>query len=109
MNKELIKKYKKEFDYWLNDGDVIWKSQGGTWRSVNDINCFRLGSVHNSAQVATIVINDKYAELRKAQTEGKIIQYKTNNSNWTDYVDIQGNPCSIFGTGGIYNYRIKPE
>ena len=23
MNKELIKKYKDEFDYWLNGGDVV--------------------------------------------------------------------------------------
>ena len=31
MNKELIKKYKKEFDYWMEGVDIITKFKVGDW------------------------------------------------------------------------------
>ena len=117
MNKELIKKYKKEFNSWLENIDVIWKSKGGTFRSISDINCFDLRRVSDSSMVSYIIINDEYVELRKALTEGKTIQFydvveqhETNPSldvyGWRDFKSFKPNSSFTFP---IDKYRIKED
>ena len=115
MNKELIKKYRKEFNSWLNDIDVIWKSKGGTFRSISDINCFNLRTVSDSSMVSYIIINDEYVELRKALIDGKTIQvydvieqHEVDPSldvyGWKDFKSFK--PDSLF-TFAVDRYMVK--
>ncbi len=71
LNKKLIKKYKAEFDYWLNGGlvygysEVIkdWYKLDTIWENKNKMNLI-------------IIMDDEYVEFRKALAEGKEIQLK---------------------------------
>ena len=48
------------------------------------------------------IVNDKYAELRKAYTEGKIIEYRYGISEWKKLSNPSWN-------SKIESYRIKPD
>ena len=104
MNKKLIKKYKKEFDYWLEGGDIIAKFKNGGWvKSSPNIDF----SWAVPEQVLAIVIDDEYVEFRKALAEGKTIQhYNTIHTphKWTDVIYKD----TIKFSDNI-SYRIKPE
>ena len=102
MNKELIKKYKHEFDHWLNEGSVLINSDLG-WCPIAKEFAWSC----NISVDALFVINDEYVELRKALAEGKTIQH--NNSylysmkeNW---IDLK----SCFFPAPVKTYRIKPD
>ena len=107
MNKQLINKYKPEFDHWLNDGSILVKyvnknqAESGykDWHEDND--------VFESNLDYLIIINDQYSIYRKALAEGKTIQH--NNSylysmkeNW---IDLK----SCFFPAPVKTYRIKPD
>lgn len=98
MNKELIKKYKTEFDHWLKEGKLLYNC-GQSW--IECLKSFRWDNdVRNDLQ---FIINDEYVEFRKAIAEGKTIQ--VNNlfdESWTDIKDVKF-------TGNVKMYRIKPE
>lgn len=102
MNKELIKKYKAEFNYWLNGGEVLFF----TWKWYNSKD--NPGTTFNHSEPEKIkhyIINDEYVEFRKALAEGKTVQYYVDGfAGWQD-VDSIGN----HGISGKNNYRIKPE
>lgn len=110
MNKELIIKYKAEFDHWLAGGqlryttnyhnDFHWNpwslgddDEAGMWSAV-DIDC--------------IVINDEYVEFRKALAESKKLQfydkYKWDTETWDDL--NYTNPSFAFSPD--LQYRVKP-
>ena len=98
MNKELINKYKTEFDHWLNGGSVLINSDLGwcpiatefTWSCNISVN-------------ALLVINDEYSEFRKALAEGKIVQYLGQYSNvWHEVPEPNFNLHPTC-------YRIKPD
>lgn len=104
MNKELILKYKTEFDHWLNGGKLRHKAYG-KWEQTNNIWSCR------TADIAAVVIDDQYVEFRKALAEGKTIQIAGLNPKAhptiykNSYVDM---------TGGLFDkaielYRIKEE
>lgn len=107
MNKELIKKYKTEFDYWLNDGDIIVIFTNGSWIKGSlfdwvkkDLDC----------DIKYIVINDEYVEFRKVIAEGKTVQcnrsygeFFMNPPIWED-ISIQ-----ILNNFSPKFLRIKPE
>lgn len=88
MNRDLIKKYKAEFDHWLNGGELLYAYIDGTfsWKNMNAIdkniypvyarNPFQISEYH------IIIINDEYVEFRKALAEGKNIQYKDREGFW---------------------------
>lgn len=100
MNKNLIKKYKKEFDSWLDDENsvLVKLSDGAVWRNVISEDW---GYLNN----AKFVINDEYVEFRKALAEGKTVQYYVDGfTGWHDVSSV-GNHCSASKN----NYRIKPE
>ena len=98
MNKQLINKYKHEFDHWLNEGSVLINSDLGwcpiatefTWSCNISVNTL-------------FIINDEYVELRKALAEGKTIEYLGQSSNvWNEIPEpdfILHPTC----------YRIKPD
>lgn len=106
MNKELIKKYKEEFDYWLNNGSILWRSPRvvgltNEWLDTAAGTC-------DSDKLFTdddteFVINDKYVEFRIALTDGKEIEYYVDGfAGWQKVKDFN-NPVQ-----GAVNYRIKP-
>ena len=107
MNKELIKKYKKEFNWWLNGGEILVDYKNDTehkWTYPN----IKDSNDPWSFEEILIIINDKYVKFRKALAEGQTVQYympvKYNNekSNWYDLKEnnFYGEPTS---------YRIKPK
>jgi hypothetical protein len=104
MNKELILKYKTEFDHWLNGGKLRHKAYG-KWEQTNNIWSCR------TADIAAVVIDDQYVEFRKALAEGKIVQIAGLNPTAhptiykNSYVDMEG---GLFDKA-IELYRIKPE
>lgn len=102
MNKELILKYKTEFDHWLNGGKLRHKAYG-KWEQTNNIWSCR------TADIAAVVIDDQYVEFRKALAEGKTIQIAGLNPiahptiYKNSYVDMEG---GLFDKA-IELYRIK--
>lgn len=117
MNKELIKQYKAEFDYWLNggkllarrwvsdpnDGDcsyTIWYEIGQEGWDIDKV--FNYSLEYDKVQ---IIIDDEYVEFRKALAEGKTVQYNPitqYNNRWDDIPSIDPNAHDT-----IKNYRIK--
>ena len=107
MNKELIKKYKKEFDHWLNGGEVLFY----TWKWYNSKD--NPSSTFNHSDPSVIkyyIINDEFVEIRKALAEGKSIQmlcrYDKMEPIWDDMTEVIK---SIGFVDVKENYRIKPE
>jgi len=99
MNKELIKKYKEEFDKWLVTG-TVWVNLNG-WQL--------LGEDYTWVHTCPHVIDDEYTKFRKALAEGKTIQ-----EDIEDYDDIFATPSwitrhKIDFTNVKGELRIKPE
>lgn len=111
MDKELIKKYKQEFEHWLTGGELLFMPEDKqTWFDT-------LRSEIDWSIKGTYVINDTYVQLRIALTKGKTIQVygciEQNISNpsldiygWKDFKSFK--PHSLFSYD-VENYRIKPE
>ena len=95
MNKEVIKKYIAEFNYWLNGGEVFAHTDMG-WININD-------SKWNWEDDIPYVIKDKHFEARKAYALGEEIEYKCYNTNykWEPIKD----PQFIYEA----EYRTKPK
>lgn len=101
MNKELINKYKPEFDHWLNGGELLLgyksKVEPIEWKILVEDDWDYCTTKH------IIIINDKYVEFRKALVEGKIVQYLGPYSNvWHE---VQEPDFNLHPTC----YRIKPD
>ena len=72
MNTELIKKYKTEFDHFLNGGKLLCALKNELeWIIVNDLT-WEFKETDN----IFIIINDEYSHLRKALCEGKTLEFK---------------------------------
>jgi len=113
MNKELILKYKTEFDHWLNDKEVLacpiknkLNGYAVDWQPIDE------NALWNNENIAYI-INDEYSELRKALAEGKTVQlneaekFADSNRGWADLSCISlGDSRNLFP---VNYYRIKPE
>ena len=98
MNKQLINKYKLEFDHWLNGGSVLINSDLGWCPIATEFtwSC-------NISVDALFVINDEYSEFRKALAEDKVIEYLGQSSNvWHE---VQEPDFNLHPTC----YRIKPD
>lgn len=114
MNKELIKKYKAEFNHWLNGGELLYSyiDDKFLWKSMDEIdknmypvyirNPFQLSEHH------IIIINDEFVEFRKALAEGKVVQEQDYYSKqWFDMKTPDFHEASDTQYEGVY--RIKPE
>lgn len=103
MNKELINKYKPEFDYWLNGGKILYKhTNSNAWWNEEPWS-------YSLSYVTAIIINDEYAEFRKALVEGKTIQLNgtaVNGGYGETWNDCNKENLFIYG---ITAYRIKPD
>ena len=97
MNKKLINKYKPEFDYWLNEGKILYKHTNSiAWWNEEPWS-------YSLSYVTAIIINDEYVEFRKALAEGKTIQtYYEFNQTWNDVINPTFKDQLKF-------YRIKPD
>ena len=86
MIKELIKKYKPEFDHWMNGGTLLYrnfdykKQEFNLWEVCGEEFLWNVRPVKHPC----IIINDEYVEFRKALAEGKIVEVAI------DYNDIDG-------------------
>ena len=103
MNKELILKYKTEFDHWLNGGKLRHKAYG-KWEQTNNIWSCR------TADIAAVIIDDEYVEFRKALAEGKTIQHiSATTGEWVDFnKGFKLTPSYTFLATPEY-YRIKSD
>ncbi len=92
--------HEKEIQRWSTtpDGTGVW------YRYKNDTKWDKL----NAAQVGwhdwcIYIVDDEYAELRKAEADGKTIQISNRNQTiWSDW-------SKPGYSEGVINYRIKPE
>lgn len=104
MNKELIKKYKAEFDHWLNGGKLLIKMSTG-WEPVPTDYTWHLTD-------KLYIINDEYVEFRKASAEGKTIQCNAkegeNDITYTAYGHTWWVDTTEFKYATRF-YRVKPE
>ena len=118
MNKQLINKYKPEFDHWLNEGKLLCYTEvEGPYYEVTDEKWDFVCDIG-------FIINDEYVELRKALINGKTIQiydaieqhpsdrtfdkfgWRFDKFGWRDFKSFT--PSSSFSkTPDLY--RIKPD
>lgn len=129
MSKQLINKYKPEFDHWLNEGSILARVITSDeddfmytiWYMVDSNNLekwkatslFSLTNTQIEFYKPQFVINDEYSEFRKALAEGKTIQlneaekFADSNRGWVDL------SCKSFGKSThlfpVNYYRIKPD
>lgn len=99
MNKELIKKYKTEFDHWLYGGKLQVKFVNDPWEEAPE-DIFSYNAVN-----FVLVIDDEYIEFRKALVEGKAIEYQNWVGNWFDLIENN----LKFENIDLSRLRIKPE
>ena len=110
MNKQLINKYKPEFDHWLNGGKLLCYTEvDGPYYEVTDEKWDFVCDIG-------FIINDEYVELRKALAEGKTIQIYDvieqhpsdrtfDKFGWRDFKSFTAS-SSFSKTPDLY--RIKP-
>ena len=68
MNKELILKYKTEFDHWLNGGELLIRNNDeDIWINMTEVHW------DMNHETVSIIINDEFSELRKALCYEKTI------------------------------------
>ena len=98
MNKELILKYKTEFDHFLNGGELLIRNNDeDIWINMTEVHW------DMNHETVSIIINDEFSELRKALCDGKTIQiYYEFNNTWNDIIKPEFKD-------NLSNYRIKPE
>ena len=101
MNKELINKFRKEFNHWLDGGGLLYKAEGEEhWSAMSD-------GVWNSVRPVKIVIYDEYVYFRKALSDGEQVQVRIDfnmdgKAIWGDVSEIDCNlPAEM--------YRIEPQ
>ena len=107
MNKELIKKYFKEFRHWLNGGKIISKyTLTPTWNDCQSEEIWRIPDKNISKVL--IVINDEYATYRKALAEGKIIEVAVDHNEKDGYIWKRAEDDE-FHYFPLDEIRIKPD
>lgn len=111
MNKQLINKYKPEFDHWLNGGKLLCYTEvDGLYYEVTDEKWDFICDIG-------FIINDEYVEFRKALAEGKTIQIYDvieqhpsdrtfDKFGWRDFKSFTSS-SSFSKTPDLY--RIKPD
>ncbi len=111
MNKQLINKYKHEFDHWLNEGKILYKHiHSDVWYNEDPWD-------YSPDYIIAIIINDEYSKFRKALSEGKTIQIYDvieqhisdrtfDKFGWRDFKSFTAS-SSFSKTPDLY--RIKPD
>lgn len=118
MNKALILKYKTEFDYWLNGGNVqVYYKKDDEPKWLTDEECIEYEGHDNFSHIirnslepedVLIIIDDEYIEFRKALAEGKIVEFKHPQVGYDEWEIVT--PEHLFQSiVSGREYRIKPE
>ena len=115
MNKELIKKYSKEFNHWINGGKVqafYKKDDEPRWyRDDELISCDDEDNFTNiirnslGPEDVLIAIDDYYQEFRIALAEGKIVEYLGYKNEWKNLTEN----CRKLEGIRLEDLRVKPE
>ncbi len=96
MNKNIVNKYKSEFNAWLEGKPLIGKSDTNTeWKNMPEEYSW-------NDETLVVLHNDEYVEFRKAEIEGIIVQYLNPNDEWSD-------KGSMIFQYDVSEYRIKPD
>lgn len=108
MNKQVIKKYKAEFDYILNDDNTlqIKSDDNPEWVIADFKEAMFHFDIEGQAHDLLIVIVDEYLEFRKALAEGKtvLVSSKHYHTGWYKFgCKSEHRFCSEF------NFIIKPD
>ena len=115
MNKALIRKYKAEFEHWLNGGNVqafYIKDDEPKW--ITDEECIEYEGHDNFSHImqnslepedVLIVIDDEYIHFRSALVEGKTVEYLDFRDEWRN---LKENCRKLEGVC-LSRLRIKPE
>ena len=104
MNKEVIKKYFKEFTHWVNGGEVYYTSIHWTDDTWYKINPTENDSIWED-DFLLYVIKDKHFEARKAHALGEEIEHRNRKSALTLEWTICKNPLWY----EFAEYRPKPK
>ena len=100
MNKEIINKFKEEFDAWLA-GKSVLIYDNGRWVSIGQDSDI-WSKVHNKAK---FILNDEHVALRQAEAEGKVIQYRLHmNESWRNCTTNS----QVFRQQSAKEYRVRP-
>jgi hypothetical protein len=112
MNKELINRYKAEFEHILQDGKLLGKkTESDNWEDL------RLEVFTSKMDWHSIIIDDEYFIFRKALSEGKtiqlydVIEQHISNPNLDEYGwrDFKSCTQSSAFSESVDSYRIKPN
>ena len=94
--------HKEEICYWAEHPDrtKLWSrsKNGDKWLIVQNPS-WRDDYVY--------IVDDEWAELRKAQADGHELEYRTSRGEWVDDVDLQ--LLYILDGDNVNNWRIKLE
>lgn len=104
MNRDLIKKYKPEFEHWLHGGELLIAKKTVSMTSTKPLWEYLIQDSDWNCKNSIIVINDEYVVFRKALAEGKIVQWKSCHNDDNSWIDTFDNFQS-----GVKYYRIKPK
>ena len=115
MNKELIKKYKTEFDHWLDGGNVqVYYKKDDEPKWLTDEECIEYEGhdnfnhiIQNSLEPedVLIIIDDEYIEFRCALANDKAVEYLDFKNEWRD---LKENCRKLEGVC-LSRLRVKPE
>lgn len=115
MNKELIKTYFKEFEHWINGGNVqafYKKDDEPRWYTDDElISCDDVDNFTNIIQNSLgpedvlIAIDDYYQEFRIALAEGKIVEYLGYKNEWKNLTEN----CRKLEGIQLKELKVKPE
>lgn len=103
MNIDTIKKYKNEFDHFVNGGKLLWARARDSKLSWLKATGNHQEFFNTNEEYYIYIIDDEYVEFRKALAEGKTIEYIGQSSNvWHE---VQEPDFNLHPTC----YRIKPD
>ena len=92
-------KHKNEIKRWAdcNEGTKVWHQHrsGMTWS---------LSTIPNWYEGCNYIVDDEWAELRKAQADGKQLQYKEDLDLWKDTTFTNEDTNTLLG-----RWRIKTD
>lgn len=115
MNKELIKKYFKEFNHWLDGGNVqafYIKDDEPKW--ITDEECIEYEGHDNFSHImqnslepedVLIIIDDEYIKFRGALANDKIVEYLDFRGEWRNLIEN----CVLIEAIPLKDLRIKPK
>ena len=106
MNIEMIRKYKDEFDYWIDGGELIYfQEYCNRWIEMGNRYFDSIFWNWVDGEYLKIVKNDKFSEYRIALLEGKAIQVSVNGLE--GFIDYNKDKMGDFVEHN--KYRIKPK